>query len=382
VGKSFGNNNNNTLKELWNSDAMKQLRVDLLAGVRNKHCTECYRLEDSGAQSSRIKYKNDMESDVMQHIVPRTTSDGTLEPFELQYVDMRFNNLCNFKCKPCNEFFSSQIATEKIKYKADPEYVLPWEGNTTLTTALVKNEKAFEEIKQHYPYINKIYFAGGEPMIQQEHWETLDDLVRLDLSKNIDLTYSTNGSNLSFKGKSVLEYWEKFKKVYLQFSIDAMGKQAEYWRDGTVWEEVDANIRLAKTCSTVEVSVHSTIAWPNVSSWISFVKYAVSDKLITNDNLTVWCLTTPTTYSLHVAPAFKKDQIRNELDELVIFLKNHENTDSIITKVETIKDFMDAETKNKYLINLRYAPRIDKVRKKNFLDYFPEHADMKDYFFP
>jgi organic radical activating enzyme len=293
---------------------------------------------------------------------------------------MRFNNLCNFKCRSCNEFFSSQIATEKIKYKDDPNYTLPWEGTTPLTNALVKNEKAFEEIKLHYQYINKIYFAGGEPMIQQEHWEILDDLVRLDLAKNIDLTYSTNGSMLEFKGQSVLDYWKKFKKVYLQFSIDAMGKQAEYWRDGTVWEDIEANLKLASTCPTVAVSVHSTIAWPTVSSWIYFVKHVVTNKLIINDNLTAWCLTTPQTYSLQVPPEFKKNQIRNELNELIDFLNNHENTESIITRVEAIKSFMDAASKSRFLINLRYAPRIDKIRKKDFFNYFPEHADMKEYF--
>jgi hypothetical protein len=185
---------------------------------------------------------------------------------------------------------------------------------------------------------------------------------------------------LEFKGQSVLDYWKKFKKVYLQFSIDAMGKQAEYWRDGTVWEDIEANLKLASTCPTVAVSVHSTIAWPTVSSWIYFVKHVVTNKLIINDNLTAWCLTTPQTYSLQVPPEFKKNQIRNELNELIDFLNNHENTESIITRVEAIKSFMDAASKSRFLINLRYAPRIDKIRKKDFFNYFPEHADMKEYF--
>jgi len=380
VGKPLGSNNDNTLEEIWNNDEMKQLRLDLTSGVKNSHCSECYRIEDAGGLSSRIKYSEDMNH-VIRDIVPLTQPDGTLEKFELQYVDLRFNNLCNFKCRSCNEVFSSQIASERIKNRGNPEYDIPWRP-IKVNTTFVKNEKAFVEIKQHYQYIRKIYFAGGEPMIQQEHWEILDDLVTLGLSENIELIYSTNGSTLNFKGKNVLDYWAKFNKVYVQFSIDAMDKQAEYWRDGTVWEEIDNNLKLANTCPNVEVSIHSTIAWPTVSSWISFVKHAITNKLINDNNLTVWCLTTPKEFCLHTAPPFKKDQIRKELKDLIVFLKENNTGESILSKVESIISFMDSKHTFKHLIDLRYVCRTDKSRKKNFLDYFPEHQDMKDYFLP
>ena len=47
-----------SLLQAWNNEEMKQLRTDLINGVRNEKCNACWKLEDVGAQSLRMKYNN------------------------------------------------------------------------------------------------------------------------------------------------------------------------------------------------------------------------------------------------------------------------------------------------------------------------------------
>ena len=58
----YGNTNQSTLKELWNSDVAKKLRVNMLADKPHPTCTRCYRLEaDGDAHTLRINMNKKFE---------------------------------------------------------------------------------------------------------------------------------------------------------------------------------------------------------------------------------------------------------------------------------------------------------------------------------
>lgn len=363
VSKSIGDTTKNSLVEIWNNDAFKKLRVDMLNGVENNICKSCYAHEKLGINSSRLNW-NKIFDTVRTDIASETKVDGTLDRFELKYVDVRFNNLCNFKCRTCDSVYSSRIATEsKVKQVLH-----------------VNSDDVVSQFKSHYPYLKQIYFAGGEPMIQQEHWTMLSDLIDIGRSQYIDLQYSTNGSTLTFKEHDIIDYWSKFKSVTAMFSIDAMGKQAEYWRDGTVWEDIVANMRRAKTCSNVITSVHSTVGWPNIYSWISFVKYALDTELCGITNISIWYLTSPIEYSLQSIPGFKKEEIKLEIENLIDYVKPIENSQFLTEQLISMIDFMYAnDTQNAIILMKGNINKTDDIRGKYLLDYFPEHENMRGY---
>ena len=65
-----------SLEELFNSDAMKQLRLDMVNGIRRpEFCDPCYKREDSGFHSARHG-SNDDYLDVEEKIVSSMHSDG------------------------------------------------------------------------------------------------------------------------------------------------------------------------------------------------------------------------------------------------------------------------------------------------------------------
>ena len=96
------NLNNETIDEVFNSEEMKKLRVDMLNGERNKLCDICYLAEDRGEVSARQGF---LEPQNNEFEIPETT-DGEV-PLEFQYIDIRFSNQCNFKCRTCCHDFSS-----------------------------------------------------------------------------------------------------------------------------------------------------------------------------------------------------------------------------------------------------------------------------------
>jgi len=363
ISRPIGSTKENTLSEMWNSDNVKKLRTDMISGVRNSLCNTCYKHEDLGMQSARqswVKAKPEIEK-----IVAETKPDGTLDRFELTMLDVGYSNLCNFKCRICDPSYSSKIAVE-----------------ISSDTALITNhEGVLDQIREHYPHLNLLKFMGGEPLMQPEHWVILDELVKLGYSKNIDLIYNTNGSVLSFKNKSILDYWQHFSGVNAQISIDAMGKQAEYWRDGTVWAEMEDNIRQYKTCDNVNLSFHGTVGWPNVFSWISFVKYAIENKFVGANKFSAWLLTNPIEFSLQSAPSFKKDEIRIEIEKLIDYLTSVESSENFIERLTLMIKFMyNADTSKVVSSILRIKlMNKDKIRGKKFLEYFPEHENMRKF---
>lgn len=372
TGQTISEYTSKPLQEFWNSESVKQLRLDLLSGKRNNICKNCYKHEDLGIKSMRQGFLESM-SHIVDDIPKLTNEDGSVDEFKLKYMDFRFNNLCNFKCRSCNEGFSSSIASETATYKKLNSLT------NIKSPVFAKNTGIIDEFKLHLPYIESIYFAGGEPMMQEEHWSILEELINLNLAKNVKLIYSTNCSTLTFKNKSILDYWKHFKLVIPQLSIDAEGKRAEYWRDGTVWEEVLNNIKLISQEKHIQWKIHSTISWVNIYSYIDLVKLLIESGLTVGHNLSIWCLDDKSQYSLQGIPEFKKIEIENALNEFLIYLKNLPRTKKAVENIENIKRFMFDKSIN---VNKTYFTRhnlLDEIRKKDFFEYFPEHENMREY---
>lgn len=376
VGKHIGEYGDITLEDAWNNNEMKQLRLDMLSDVKNDLCSSCYNKEDMGFTSMRQTSVNRMP-DIAEIALNKTNSDGSLNDFILTYLDIRFNNLCNFKCRTCNPFFSSQIAVEAVKNPELQKYF------KILNKSLFQNKDIMSEVEKHYPHVNHIYFAGGEPMMQEEHWDILKYFVETDTAKEVSLVYSTNVSNLVYKKQSIFDYWKYFKNVHVQMSIDAEGKRAEYWRDGTIWEDVHTNIKHIKD-NNIHYSIHSVISWVNIYSYIELVKLLIKEQITAGYNLTIWCLEDTGEFSLQTLPDFKKEEIAEALDNFVIYLgqvntKAIPGINHIINNIENIKTFMFAKSLPITSESFKKNNMLDKIRDKDFFEYFPEHENMRLY---
>ena len=95
-----GNLNDNTLEEVFNSDLMKKIRVDMMNNVKSESCERCWKQEENGAHSMRMRANESWKHHV-EDSMSRTNPDGSVEDMKLPYWDFRFSNICNFKCRSC-----------------------------------------------------------------------------------------------------------------------------------------------------------------------------------------------------------------------------------------------------------------------------------------
>lgn len=235
LDKFVGDLNTQSLEEVWNSDYLKDIRKKMMNGDEPKACSKCFESERSSGVSTRLHHNQFFKSK-LKDIPVITKSDGHVDQVDLRYWDFRFSNLCNFRCRTCGpEFSSSWIPeAEKRGYFKDQTKVLEIET--------VNQNTNVDFLKKYVNNVEKIYFAGGEPLLMDEHWQILDMLVE---NKRFDvvLTYNTNLSKLIYQNKNALDYWKQWgKKVWLWPSIDEIDERAELIRKGTNWSIVEKNL--------------------------------------------------------------------------------------------------------------------------------------------
>ena len=101
-----------------------------------------------------------------------------------------------------------------------------------------RNVKLWKELEPHFPSVQEIYFAGGEPLVMEEHYRILNRLVEMNRAHEVTIKYNTNFTNLQYKKTNVLDLWLLFKKVEVGASLDAYGERAEYIRSGCNWDDI------------------------------------------------------------------------------------------------------------------------------------------------
>ena len=358
-----GNCRTQTLEEIWKDSPMQQLRADMLSETSNPACGRCYEQEQSGFFSGR-KSANKHHG----HQIKKLDDN----PFEMTYWDIRFSNLCNLKCRSCGHIFSSQWYQDQAKLAGgdwkDRNQVLNYAGRT--------ETDMWEQLLPHMDYVEQIYFAGGEPLLMEEHYRILDELVRRERF-DVRLIYNTNFTHTDLKGKSVFEYWKLFKSVSVGASLDGSGKYAEYIRKGTRWDQVEKNrVEMLKICPNVDFYISPTLSIMNAWHLPDFHKDLVSRGLIKPQDLNVNILQDPPFYRIDIAPMKYKQRLRMKYQEHLEWLRPQDPLQRATVGFESAIKFMMA-TDNTHLIDTfwRKTHELDAIRLEQMLTTIPElHA--------
>jgi len=368
----LGNSRQQTLTDIWNSPKQRQLRTDMLSETANSACVRCYEQEKSGFFSGRQSANKHHGHHIDR--ISSTKADGHLEQFEMTYWDIRFSNLCNLKCRSCGHIFSSQWYQDQAKLAGGN-----WkERNTVLNYAGRTETDMWEQLEAHLDYVEQIYFAGGEPLLMEEHYNILDELVR---RKRFDvrLIYNTNFTHTDLKGRSVFEYWKQFKSVAVGASLDASGARGEYIRKGTDWAVVEQNRRdMLRICPGVDFYISPTLSIMNAMHLPDFHRDWVEKGLLKPQDLNVNILQDPSYYRIDIATAEYKQQIRQKFEQHIEWLRPQDQLSRATVGFESAINFM-MQTDNTHLIDTfwRKTHELDAIRKENILDVIPELAALK-----
>jgi hypothetical protein len=377
-----------SIAQVWNSDYMKSVRLQMLNNTIPASCTKCFKEEAQGIVSKRqwenVVWKERLNVD---SIVDRTQSDGSL-PVDIPYFDLRLGNLCQLKCIMCSPHDSSAWIKEwKLQY---PKYKTielkqdqSWDRDFNYTW--YKNGSFLDEMKSQASSIRELYFAGGEPLLIPEHYKILEFMVENGAAQDCILRYNSNGLELPEK---LFELWNHFKQIKFNFSVDAFGERNDYIRYPSKWEDVVVNLkRLDDTPDNITVNIACAVQLLNVITVPELVhwKESMHFKKINLPPYGAGLIGThlvylPSYLNVRVLPVHLKDKVKQNVE----YFCSRRSTDAEfiinpygLRRWQGLVQYMMAEDwSHKIPTLLDYLEVTDEHRKTDFRKTFPELATL------
>ena len=372
------------LKSVWNSEKYKSLRKNMINDTESTECSRCYEQEKHGKYNLRKQLTD--EYGHLYDLVSETQEDGHLETLKLHYLDIRFSNICNLTCRTCGPDLSSSWGLARAtKF---PEQNIPAFIRIESSS---KNKEFWDDLSQYIEHVDRIYFAGGEPLLMQEHYNMLDYLVERELF-DIKIYYNTNFSTLDFKGASVLEYWKKFNKIVVCASLDGSHEQGEFIRKGLEWDKVVENrIRMKEECPNVRFILAPTISVFNADHVLDFYNEWVKMGLVEEYDIQFNVLLFPPAYRIALLPDDIKASVVNKIDSIVKkandrpeqeTTKKRSIVNQFLSEIQQFKNALliklDDEEREKLLIDLNNRiNELDTDRNESTWETFPNLITMR-----
>ena len=402
---------------LHNTAYKKQQRKEMMEGGRPDECDYCWRVEDANADSS-IEDKN-FSDRIIKSASPWAISrieevmkhgwEGDITP---SYVEVDFENTCNFKCAYCSPSYSSQWQKE---IRDHGPYVLPFiRFNDPAETA--KHSKLpikpdgnpyIEAFWKWFPEASKemtdFRITGGEPLLSKNTFKVLDYLEK---NPNRELNFAIN-SNLGVDTDVVDNYIERINKLQhdrcirsctVYTSNEAYGKQAEYIRYGMDYELWERNLRTFVGNTRAKVVIMSTINNLSFSSYQKFLETVLDIKLKYTTRSRHLCLALDFPYLRHpefLAGWVATPELLTPMKEALHWARlNHEQGDGAgfyvfetermnraikLFEKKMIEDEADLNSRDiKRASFYQFVNEYDRRRKTNFLQTFPDYSEFYD----
>lgn len=369
--RPVGNIAEDSVFDIWNNDDYKSIRKQMLSGSLPKNCQNCKDKDSVGGISLRNSL-NQHFSHLIDSCKKNTLSDGSINDFKMSYLDVRFSNNCNFRCRGCSPALSSSWFEDFEKlynFKSDKEKFIQ----------IFPNNRFEKELKQLLPTVDHAYFAGGEPLIMNEHYKILEDLINLDKT-NIHISYNSNLSVLKFHQYDVLDFWSRFKNIALNVSIDDYGKRGEYFRKGMSWDKTIGNIyKVKQFCPHVKIRITITVNIMNVSNLCLLHNKLVHLKVIDPADFVFNLLLDPEELSVQVLPLNLKSKVEDSFKKYINVCRvMYPNDYSMIEKsLKAVIDFMTlSDQSHRFDDFIARTKKLDAIRSEDFREIFPEFKDI------
>lgn len=350
---------------IQNSEHMRQLRRDFLAGRQPQTCRRCWQEERAGRTSKRMH-----TLDRLKHM--GISEHWTEDAKPLMFLDLKLGNICNLKCRICGSWSSSSFATEELNFIIDKE-----EKKTSFHYRMLRDgawprnsENFWHQLDAHMSEVRYIEFTGGEPFMIREHFDLLRRLVDRGYAHQIEIHYNTNGTQYPEEAEDI---WRHFKHVEIALSIDDVGARFEYQRTNAGWDEVNHNIELFRqmrdrnrnitlqVCCTI--NAFNVMYLADVANWITQQRF---DFIYWN------MLHDPYYFSISTLPDKAKQAAQQQL-------KSENIPQQFRAEFDRVIDFMmNGASNDGQMIRMKIAD-LDYKRQQNLRDVAPELATAIDY---
>ena len=294
----FGRVGRQSLDEIWRGGEFRAFRAKLRRGERDDRCGKCYDIEQSGGTSFRQGFNAefaDRQDRVALDLPPAPVS-----------LDIRFSNLCNFSCRMCWHGSSS-------KWFADAR-ALGWKaGESALIAAWPGKDDGLRALQPLLAGVEKIYWAGGEPLLMEEHYAVLEALLAAGRS-DVKLKYNSNLSELRAGKFDILSLWPKFESVVLEVSVDGTDRRGELIRHGLSWPGLRDNIAQVRAkCPKVRLEFGVTVSVFNIFALTELHRTLAALGDGGAQGFRVHALQEPAHYNIQILPKHMKRRAAKQL---------------------------------------------------------------------
>jgi organic radical activating enzyme len=378
---------------LHNTDQKKDDRKKMLTGERPAGCEYCWKIEDMGvdAVSDRV-YKSRIYPIEALHEARNTPSD---QDVNLRTLEIAFDRTCQFACSYCNPAFSTTWVKD-IRNNG-PYADLVSDGRNHFTHTHESSQPY--GITEANPYVDAFFawwesdlhrslqelrITGGEPLMSAHTWRLIDwfrlnrgkSRTRLAINSNLGSEVDVDRLLSSVDGMA----------IDLYTSNEAVGLDAEYIRDGLVWDDWANNVeRLLDSGQFRGIHVMCTINALCLPTLDQLLDCIVNWKLEYGAeaiSFTLNILRFPSFQSPLVLPDSLRTQYRDRLADFMVrhkghsYLQEHEwnHLQRLVNYLDIVKTPHSEAFELPKLHNdfREFYRQYDQRRGKDFVRTFPE----------
>jgi len=385
----IGDIQDNTLEEIYNNDNMKRIRKQVLNNERPPECAPCYNLEDQGVESLRQRHITNTIPESRINLYPNILNDLNTDysmPFNFPTMEIKLNNLCNLKCRMCNPTDSTSWndwETVEEFYTKENNYLVHSikELNLLNKPYLDKfddNPNWWDSFSKLLPYFRRVEFAGGEPLMDPQHYRILDMLK--PYAKDIEIKYATNLSMLGKGSRNIHDYWPHFKSVADNVSIDGMRGSYEYIRGNADYNVMIDNIKTIQQLPNISRIVGAVaVQVSNVLELDKMIEYFLNDLCIvfyTNmvnypNVLSIQTLPQP----LRFMAIDRLQAIRGRVHGFKYVLENPLLLGITYKQIDGVINYLKIDRSELWTDTVEFNRRLDMSRNQSFTDVTPEFVD-------
>jgi sulfatase maturation enzyme AslB (radical SAM superfamily) len=364
----IGNTTTSSIAEIWNGINLRKIRRDMLQENTSPACQRCYDLEAGGISTLRQHSNNNFAHH--RDRVLTTHKDGTVPEVSMAYLDVRFSNICNLRCRTCSHDLSSSWYDDTVSL--DPGYDKPRIMNINRTGDF------WTQLVPYLEQTEEVYFAGGESLLTEEHYKILDHWISTGHT-DVRLRYTTNFTKLDYKQRNIFELWRHFKDVRVAASLDASHDKSEYLRKNTVWSQIVENRRrMQAEVPDIYFEITPTVSLMNILHLPDFHKEWTELGLLDINNVRLNVLTWPAHSSIKVLPQSLKNTAQLRLVQHIGWMTQNKAASRSIDSWRSIISFMNTGDDSHLLPEFNsYNKRIDALKSEDFYSVFPELTEVK-----
>lgn len=371
---AIGNIKTETLEQAWNNVEMRQLRLDLLNGIRNTRCNACWKLEDAMVTSLRKKNNsNELHYQKAIDAIESMSHTGEINTTPA-WIEFKLSNICNLKCRMCHPMDSTKWFNDYklIKHLHDDSWqkYMTDLGLDSSIKLVNYDDSFFQRLPDFMKNIDQLSFAGGEPLMDENHYRVLDSVIAN--AANLELRYATNMTVLKAGKYDALDYFYKFKRVVLSASLDGPPNLNEYIRGDSKSLTIEQNIKRVKNLKNVLVIGKLTVQALNIFYVPEALEWFRQLELDTDVHFVTW----PDHLDSRIWTGEAREKIvyklENYIDKLSANEYNIKKTAQNVLNYFVQSNLYTPQKFNKFL---EWNKILDKERNESFSDF----DFLKDY---